>query len=169
MMSNSTLAGENLRLKMQENNYEIRTMNRQEVDLAIEWAAREGWNPGMNDAEYFYAADPNGFIIGLLDGEPIAVISAIKYGESFSFLRFYMVKSEYRGKGYGIQIWNAGLAYLKGRNVGLDGVVSQQNNYRKSGFTLAYRNIRYEGFGGLTIPNHPDVIERSFLIIEHNS
>jgi hypothetical protein len=27
----------------------------------------------------------------------------------FGFLGFYIVKPEYRGKGYGIQIWNAGL------------------------------------------------------------
>ena len=29
--------------------------------------------------------------------------------------------------------------------VGLDGVVAQQENYKKSGFALAYRNIRYGG------------------------
>ncbi|OIO66935.1 MAG: GNAT family N-acetyltransferase [Zetaproteobacteria bacterium CG_4_9_14_3_um_filter_49_83] len=151
---------------MQENNYEIRTMNRQEVDLAIEWAATEGWNPGINDAECFYAADPHGFMIGVLNGEPIAVISAIKYGESFGFLGFYMVKPEYRGKGFGIQIWHAALAYLADRNIGLDGVIAQQNNYMKSGFKLAYRNIRYEGFGGLNITKHPDVIELSSLPLE---
>ncbi len=133
---------------MQNNNYIIRTMTRKEVDLAIEWSAQEGWNPGIRDAECFYSADPSGFFIGLLNDEPIAVISVVKYGESFGFLGFYIVKPEYRGKGYGIQIWNAGLKYLEGRNVGLDGVVAQQNNYKKSGFKLAYRNIRYEGYGG---------------------
>src|SRR5262249_57678949 len=29
--------------------------------------------------------------------------------------------------------------------IGLDGVVAQQGNYRKSGFQLAYANIRYGG------------------------
>lgn len=36
---------------------QIRTMNRKDVDLAIEWAANESWNPGYNDAECFYSAD----------------------------------------------------------------------------------------------------------------
>ena len=29
--------------------------------------------------------------------------------------------------------------------IGLDGVVAQQENYRKSGFELAYANVRYGG------------------------
>jgi hypothetical protein len=44
------------------------------------------------------------------------------------------------------------MAHLAGRNVGLDGVVAQQNNYRRSGFALAYRNIRYQGNGGARTP-----------------
>jgi hypothetical protein len=133
---------------MQKNSYTIRTMTRQEVNIAVGWAAEEGWNPGLYDAHCFYAADPNGFLIGLLGDEPIATISAVKYGSSFGFLGFYMVKLEYRGMGYGIQIWNAGLKSLSGRIIGLDGVVAQQDNYKKSGFTLAYSNVRYQGIGG---------------------
>ena len=132
---------------MQKDNYVIRTMTRQELDIAIDWANKEGWNPGLHDADYFYEADPSGFLVGLLDDEPIATVSVVKYGSSFAFLGFYIVKPGYRGKGYGIQIWNAGLASLNGRTIGLDGVVAQQDNYRKSGFTLAYSNIRYQGSG----------------------
>jgi len=56
-------------------NYSIRTMTRDEVNLAIAWAASEGWNPGLYDAESFYATDPNGFLLGEINHEPIAVIS----------------------------------------------------------------------------------------------
>ncbi len=129
-------------------NYVVRTMTRDELDIAVDWAAAEGWNPGLYDADSFYAADPSGFLIGKLNNEPIATISVVKYGETFGFLGFYIVKPEYRGKGYGIDIWNKGLQYLKGRNIGLDGVVDQQENYKKSGFKLTYRNIRYEGISG---------------------
>lgn len=37
------------------------------------------------------------------------------------------------------------MARLQGRNVGLDGVVAQQANYRKSGFRLAWNNVRHVG------------------------
>lgn len=148
---------------MPKSSYTIRAMTRQEVDIAIDWAAAEGWNPGLYDANCFYAADPNGFLIGLLGDEPIAMISAVKYGDSFGFLGFYIVKAEYRGKGYGIQIWNAALARLKGRTIGLDGVVNQQGNYQNSGFTLAYRNIRYRGTGGGNFSTEPGVVPLSTL------
>lgn len=133
---------------MQHDQYSIRTMQREEIDLAVDWAAQEGWNPGLHDAACYSIADPGGFLIGLLDDQPIATVSAVRYGGIFGFLGFYIVKPEYRGKGYGIKIWNAAMKYLAGRNIGLDGVVEQQANYKKSGFQLAYRNIRYEGVGG---------------------
>ena len=122
-------------------------MTRGELDVAIAWAAAEGWNPGLHDADCFYGANPTGFLMGFLNNEPIASISAVKYGESFGFIGFYIVKPGFRGQGYGLAIWQAALDYLKGRNVGLDGVVAQQDNYIKSGFRLAHRNIRYEGVG----------------------
>lgn len=148
---------------MQKSNYQIRVMTRPEVDIALDWAAAEGWNPGLYDADCFYEADPNGFLIGLLGDEPIAVISAVKYGDSFGFLGFYIVKPEYRSKGYGIQIWNAGLAYLSGRTIGLDGVVAQQSNYKKSGFILAYKNIRYQGTGDGFFPTDSEIVQLSTI------
>lgn len=116
-----------------------------ELEMAAGWARAEGWNPGLNDAATFYASDETGFLIGKLDGLPIASISAVKYGASFGFIGFYIVKPEFRGRGYGIGIWNDAMASLQGRNVGLDGVVAQQENYKKSGFKLAHRNIRFAG------------------------
>lgn len=142
-------------------NYVIRKMSRDEINIAIDWAASEGWNPGIYDADPFYMADPDGFLIGELNHEPITTISVVKYGKTFGFLGFYIVKPAYRGQGYGIQIWNAGLKYLSGRNIGLDGVLSQQNNYKKSGFKLAYRNIRYEGLSDGSPSENPQIVNLS--------
>jgi ribosomal protein S18 acetylase RimI-like enzyme len=127
-------------------NYTIRNMSKDEVkNIAIEWAAKEGWNPGLYDLESFYATDPNGFYLGLLDNEPISCISTVAYDDTFGFLGFYIVKKEFRGNGYGLRLWNEALKHLPTQNIGLDGVVDQQENYKKSGFKLAYRNIRHEG------------------------
>lgn len=138
--------------------YTIRTMTRQELEVALDWAATEGWNPGLYDADCFYGADPTGFLIGLVNHVPVATVSAVKYGDTFGFIGFYIVRPESRGQGYGLQIWKAALAALEGRIIGLDGVVDQQENYRKSGFTLAYNNIRYQGMGGGEAPADSAII-----------
>jgi len=121
--------------------------------LALEWAAGEGWNPGLDDAKCFYAADPNAFFLGELEGRPVGCISAVAYDNSYGFLGLFIVAPDYRGKGFGFKLWDAAMAYMNGRNVGLDGVLAQQANYLKSGFTLAYRDIRYQGKGGGSEPN----------------
>lgn len=127
--------------------FRCRTMTCDEVALAVEWAARKGWNPGLADAALFHAADPEGFFAGVLDGQPVAAISVVKYGAGFAFLGLYIVLPEYRGRGLGWALWRHAMATATGRQVGLDGVVAQQDNYRKSGFQLAWRNVRYEGQG----------------------
>src|SRR5690606_16283758 len=129
---------------MADGNYSIRCMTRPEVDLCVEWAAAEGWNPGLHDAAPFHAADSEGFLVGMLDGEPIGSISAVRYGGHFGFIGFYIVAPAWRQQGYGLQLWHAAMQHLQGRLIGLDGVVAQQDNYRKSGFALAYNNIRFQ-------------------------
>ena len=138
--------------------YRCRTMSRDELALAIDWAAQEGWNPGLHDAASFHAADPEGFFVGELAGEPVAAISVVKYGAAFAFLGLYIVLPPFRGRGFGWTLWQHGMASAGGRQVGLDGVVAQQDNYRKSGFTLAWRNVRYEGAGGRQAPRDARVV-----------
>ena len=102
----------------------------------------------------------------MIGDEPIATISAVKYGKTYGFIGFYIVKPKYRNKGYGMQIWNAALKYLEGRNIGLDGVVAQQGNYKKYGFKLAYRNIRYEGIVGRQVFPASEIVNLSELPFE---
>ncbi|MBU3954507.1 MAG: GNAT family N-acetyltransferase, partial [Proteobacteria bacterium] len=105
---------------MSPHEFTIRTMTRGELDLVVEWADAEGWNPGRFDADCYFKADPTGFLVGLLKGEPIASISVVKYGKTFAFLGFYLVVPAFRGKGYGLKIWRHGMKTVKDRNVGLD-------------------------------------------------
>lgn len=123
----------------------IRRMEPGEIELLAQWAAAEGWNPGLNDAACFHAADPKGFFLGLIDDRPCAMISAVSYGESFGFVGFYIVAPPMRGCGYGLALWRTAMKYLGARNVGLDGVLAQQANYERSGFVLAHHNIRFQG------------------------
>ena len=123
----------------------IRAMRPDEMAIAADWAAAEGWNPGLADAACFATVDAGGFLIGELDGAPAATISCVNYDDRFAFLGFYIVRPDLRGRGYGLRIWNAAVEHAGDRIIGLDGVVAQQDNYQKSGFRLAYPNVRYGG------------------------
>ena len=137
----------------EQSDFRIRAMRPDEIAIAADWAAAEGWNPGLADAACFATVDAEGFFIGELDGAPAATISCVNYDARFSFLGFYIVRGDLRGRGYGLRIWNAAIAHAGARVIGLDGVVAQQDNYRKSGFRLAYANVRYGGI--IAAPSAP--------------
>ncbi|MBE2255882.1 MAG: hypothetical protein IAE65_06740 [Ignavibacteria bacterium] len=226
----------------------IRKMELEDLEFAVQLAKEEGWNPGIHDAECFFASDPDGFFVGELiedDGkenseeklaggagsgagsnsglaggagisgsdagaagaggsgaggagsssglaggaggagsssglaggagvseieakgagvldsgagaidtgktatgikkERIAVVSAVRYGNEFAFLGFYIVKPEYRKEGYGWQISRYAENHVKGMLIGIDGVVQQQKNYVKDGYVFYMNQYRYEG------------------------
>ncbi|MGO4462670.1 GNAT family N-acetyltransferase [Streptomyces sp. M-16] len=125
--------------------FEIGGASAADMELLRGWAEAEGWNPGDSDRFAFAVADPEGFLVGRLDGDPVACVSAVRYGTSYGFIGFYIVRPDLRGRGYGLRMWNAATERLAGRLTGLDGVVEQQANYRKSGFRSAWTNIRFEG------------------------
>ncbi|MGY3451029.1 GNAT family N-acetyltransferase [Bradyrhizobium sp. USDA 4353] len=126
--------------------FAIRPMRTDEIALAIDWAAAEGWNPGLSDAACFALVDPQGFLVAELKGEPVATVSCVNYDDRFAFLGFYIVRPDLRGRGYGLRLWRAAMAHAGSRVVELDGVVAQHDNYRKSGFSYAYANIRFGGW-----------------------
>lgn len=122
-----------------------RTARRDEMALVIDMAAREGWNPGLHDEAAFYAADPEGFLLAESAGRVIGCISAVAYGADFGFIGLFIVVPDWRGRGVGSLLWDAGMSRLAGRVVGLDGVPAQQDYYRRKGFALAWQNARFAG------------------------
>lgn len=137
------------------NNLVIRQLTRPEVDKLVSWAAQEGWNPGLHDAELFWATDPDAFIAADLEDELIGGGAITSYEGEFGFMGFFIVVPESRGRGLGNALWHARrerlLARLHpGSSVGLDGVFAMQNYYAKGGFVFSHRNIRFRA----EIPDH---------------
>lgn len=148
---------------------QIRNLRPEEISMALDWAAAEGWNPGLADAACFAIPDADGLFVGEIDGEPIATVSCVNYDDRFAFLGFYIVRAAFRGSGHGLRIWNAAIAHAGARVIGLDGVVAQQGNYKKSGFQLAYANIRYGGIAAAPRKPRADVVALDtipFAIVE---
>ncbi|SNX71359.1 predicted N-acetyltransferase YhbS [Cereibacter ovatus] len=123
----------------------IRTMTEADLERVLDWAAAEGWNPGLDDARPFLAADPQGFFLAERDGRPVAAISVVNHDATTAFLGLYLCLPEWRGRGIGYALWSHALAHAGARTVGLDGVAAQQANYARSGFALAEATLRLEG------------------------
>jgi len=146
--------------------YAIRSLTADELQHAVDWAGREGWNPGVHDAECFRPTDPDGFLGGFLDGEMISSVSAVNYDDTFSFLGFYIVRPEFRHEGHGIELAQHALAHCEGRNMGLDAVIEQQENYRKSGFHTVYNNYRFGATVREILPKLGQVLGNGVTSIE---
>jgi GNAT superfamily N-acetyltransferase len=134
----------------------IRRMERSELDELVAWAAKEGWNPGLHDADVFWSTDREAFIAADLDGGMIGGGSITSYDGDFGFMGFFIVRPEYRGRGYGDRLWQARrerlLSRLKaGASIGMDGVFAMQAYYAKGGFVFSHRDLRFRA----EIPSRP--------------
>lgn len=128
----------------------MRPMTRDEVDVLVGWAAQEGWNPGHQDAEIFWQTDPQGFIAAELGGQMVGGGAIVSYGGRFGFMGLFIMHPDYRGHGWGNQLWHHRLATLRARltpsaAIGMDGVFAMQSYYAKGGFRLVARDLRFKG------------------------
>lgn len=133
----------------------VTQLTRSDLDTLMNWAEDEGWNPGLDDANAFWATDPSGFWGIKQEGGLIAGISAVKYEGDYGFIGFYICHPDQRGKGLALQVWRGALTTVEGRRIGLDSVPEQVNTYRKSGFEPAHRNLRYTGLSVVSVPQDP--------------
>ena len=148
----------------------IRQMTRDELDIVVEWAAREGWNPGLDDADVFWATDPEGFVAAEIGGELIGGGSIVAYGKKYGFMGFFIMRPEYRRHGLGDHLWHERKRRLLARldadaAIGLDGVFNMQHYYARGGFRFVGRDLRFEGLG-MDLPQPKGVIEANALPFE---
>lgn len=148
-------------------NLAVRRMTRGDLELAVEWAAAEGWNPGLHDADPFWAADSDGFFVAEVAGRRAGCISAVAYDCGFGFMGFYIVRPELRHLGIGMRLWDTALEYMGNRTIGGDGVVAMLPKYEQCGFRIAHYNARYEGVGASSAKQLPDLDEVPFDHLEN--
>ena len=129
-------------------NLVIRPMTRSEATHLVDWAAAEGWNPGLHDAEVFWHTDPDAFIAAELEGELVGGGTITAYQRAFGFMGFFIVHPAFRGRGLGDALWRARRDRLlvrldQGASIGMDGVFDMQRYYARGGFAFSHRDIRF--------------------------
>lgn len=141
--------------------FDFRKLTLDHLRELLSWAETEGWNPGPQDADLFYLADPDGFYGYFKEEELIGGGSLVSYDGEFGFMGLYIMKPEYRSQGIGRMLWNQRKNTLLSRlkpqaAIGMDGVVAMQAFYHKGGFELAFTDERHENTGKI-YPQHPAV------------
>jgi hypothetical protein len=131
----------------------FRTMTKDEVAVAVKWAAAESWNPGLHDAECFRPVDPGSFFCAEMDGKIVGTAAIVNYDDRFSFGGFTIADLAYWRHGIGMQISHYAMCHAGSRILGVDGVVAMVEKYEKTGeLFLHYNNARYEGRGREKMP-----------------
>ncbi|GJJ77217.1 hypothetical protein EMPS_09576 [Entomortierella parvispora] len=141
-----------------------RCSDKEAQELFFNWSKTEQWNPGAKGADIpgaMFKADPQGFFMGKVpkkdspgEFETVSMISGVRYGEEQAWIGFYVVAPEHRGRGYGLKSFQNAMKHAQSTStdgvirpsVGLDGVMAQVDNYRRSGFTeVGWLNERRHG------------------------
>jgi hypothetical protein len=131
-------------------NFSIGQMREDEVATLGDWAAAEGWNPGLSDLEVAWKTDPEAFI-ALRDGDVLAGGGSIfSYSGDFGFMGLLIMRADLRKQGLGKVLWqwrrDRLLARLKpGAGICMDGVFDMVPFYERGGFKSAFRDVRFEG------------------------
>lgn len=128
---------------MPETSINIRVMRREELDLAMDWLAREGWNPGLRDGECFWQEDPDGFFIGVLNRIPVVMGALGRMGERHGVIRFVIVHERFRHRGFGRQMMQHLLSQMTGRTIAVEAQDHCLPAYEDAGFRASWRTVRY--------------------------
>lgn len=131
---------------------ELQKLDKKGVKILVDWAREEGWNPGEHDYDVFWNTDPDGFYGFYLGNNLIAGGAVVSYNGEYGFMGLFIVHPDYRGHGIGNKLWylrrNLLLNRLnKNATIGMDGVVDMQSFYAKGGFSIAFKDERYECLG----------------------
>ncbi len=107
--------------------------------------------------------------VGCIGDRPIGCIAGVKYNSEYGFIGLFIVLPEYRGKGYGLQLWKHALEHLSDLPcIGLEAAQTRIKDYSKWGFSSSSVTTRWEILVDQSHSSNLFVVENSsnYLILE---
>ena len=134
-------------------NFTIRNISNYELQKVTNWAKLEGFAPGIDDISIYKNTDRQGIWVGCLNDDPVGSIACVKYNASYGFIGLFIVRKEFRNRGYGVRLWKHALGYLDGIEcIGLEAAPSRLNDYQKWGFEKSSTTYRWKLYGCKDLP-----------------
>ena len=143
-----------------EQKFSIRIITNNELEHVTDWAILEGFAPGFDDISIYKNTDQQGIWVGCLNDIPIGSIACVKYNQSYGFIGLFIVKKNFRHKGYGLKLWKHALQYLKDIDcIGLEAAPNRLNDYAKWGFKKSSVTNRWKLYRFQDLPKNNFYIE----------
>ena len=86
-------------------NLELKKLEKNDLRTLVDWAKKEGWNPGENDFDVFWKTDPDGYYGFYFEDKLIAGGAIISYNQEFGFMGLFIVQPSFRDQGIGKKLW----------------------------------------------------------------
>jgi GNAT superfamily N-acetyltransferase len=118
-----------------------------DIPLGLRLARQAGWNQIESDWRRFLALQPDGCLVGELDGVAVATTAAFVFGP-VAWIAMVLVDVESRRKGVATTLLKHALDFLDKqgvKTVRLDATAAGQPVYEKLGFVPEYPLTRYMG------------------------
>lgn len=130
--------------------YSLGAMTLEEAHQLGDWAAAEGWNPGLHDIRIAWACDPDAFVALREEARLAGGGTIFRHSPAFGFMGLFIMREDLRRRGLGTVLWQWRRDQLRGRlapgaTIGMDGVLEMVPFYARGGFEFAHRSTRFQG------------------------
>ena len=126
----------------------IKPLYESDIDFVTEISRKEGFAPGVGDLRIYQNTDSQGLWVGWFNDIPIGCIAGVRYNQNYGFLGLFLVIEEYRGRGFGLQLWEKALDHLSDLPcIGLEAAPERIPDYSKWGFAISSKTTRWQWLG----------------------
>lgn len=137
-------------------------MTAHDIGLGMTLKDMAGWNQLRSDWERLLAVEPEGCFVAEIAGQGVGTCTTVAYEQLFGWVGMVLVHPDYRRRGIGRALLDAGIEHLESlgvRAVKLDATPMGKALYDTMGFVDEYGLERWLGTGLASARPQPDVRE----------
>ena len=145
----------------------IRKMEQEDVAVAVSWADREGWNPGIHDGVALFSGNPDGIWVAEEEEQVVGMLSAVWLSSEVGNLGLFLVRPDCRGRGIGKALRRKAEQRLEGCTVSVYCPEHHEPHFLREGFAPSYTVVRCKGDAGGVLSADPYLLPLTDVPFKH--